>query len=299
MSQRSEITEFLRSRRARISPGQAGLPIHSARRRVPGLRREEVALLAAISPDYYNKIERGAAHGVSPAILGAIADVLQLTFAEREYLVNLVGGGPSGGRARRLTGAVRTVRPTLQRTLDAVTGAPAIISNHISDLVAANHLGRALFSEVLEAVARQPNFAVYDFLDPRARDFHIEWEATARQVAAMLRTEWARRPRDRDLRGLIDELVAKSATFADLWAERDVRYHLNGVQLIRHPVAGVMELSYESMELPADAGLVLTVYTAAPESTSADAIAILASGSVVTEPEPVRADPGLEPTPTP
>ena len=285
MDNRAEIRDFLASRRAKLEPGQVGLP-SSGRRRVPGLRREEVAVLAGVSTDWYIRLERGHIAEVSDDVLDAVARALRLDEAERAHLLDLARAArPSRIAPRRK--AARTVRPSVQWMLDSMTGAPAIVRNGRMDIVAANDLGRALYSPVYESAAAGPapgrhaNIARFQFLDPAARAFHLEWASAADTTVAIMRTEAGRDPHNRALTDLVGELVTRSEEFGRRWAGHDVRLHHTGVKTFTHPVIGSMDLTFEAMDLPSSDtwGLNLTVYTAEPRSTAADQLALLASWS--------------------
>lgn len=281
---RREISDFLASRRAKITPAQAGLPQYGGRRRVPGLRREEVALLAGVSPDYYVKLERGNLSGASDSVLDAVASALQLDEAERTHLLHLARTAGTSSTARRRPTASR-VRPGVQSVLDAVT-APAWIRNGRADVLATNRLGRALYAPVLDSPAGPPNTARFFFLDPRAEDFFVQWEQTAGDMVAILRAEAGRSPYDKQLTTLIGELSTRSQRFRELWAAHDVRFHRTGSKRLRHPVVGELELAYEAFELSADPGLRMLVYTAAPASATAHALELLGSWAATLEREP-------------
>ncbi|MFI6306716.1 helix-turn-helix transcriptional regulator [Amycolatopsis thailandensis] len=274
---RTEIKEFLRSRRARIAPERAGLPAYGGNRRVKGLRREEVALLAGISVDYYVRMERGSLAGASDGVLDAVASALHLDEAERDHLFHLArqSKAPGGPRRRRPASAVR---PALRQVLDAITDAPAWICNSRYDVLATNHLARALFSPVLAGTRRPANTARFVYLDPEAaRTFFVDYDRIARDVAAKLRMEAGRDPHDEELITLVGELSTRSELFRRRWASRDVRLHRSGLKRLHHPVVGRLDLDVESMELPADPGLLLTVYTASTGTAAADGLALLAS----------------------
>ncbi|HEY3466554.1 MAG TPA: helix-turn-helix transcriptional regulator [Amycolatopsis sp.] len=271
---RTEIKEFLSSRRARITPERAGLPAYGGNRRVKGLRREEVALLAGVSVDYYVRIERGGLNGASDGVLDALASALQLDEAERDHLYHLARR--SGGPRRRRPAA--TVRPALQQVLDAITDAPAWICNGRYDVLAANQLARALYSPVLADPRRPANTARFVYLDSEAaKAFFVDYDRIARDVAAKLRMEAGRDPHDEDLIALVGELSTRSELFRRRWASQDVRLHRSGRKRMHHPVVGRLDLDVESMELPAEPGLLLTVYTAPPGTATADGLALLAS----------------------
>jgi transcriptional regulator with XRE-family HTH domain len=272
---KSEIREFLVSRRARITPQQAGLVAYGRNRRVPGLRREEVAMLAGVSIDYYTQLERGNARGVSEEVLEAIARALQLDEVEHAHLFDLAHA--SG--AARLTRPAMTgqhVRPSVQQILDAMTGAAAFVRNGRLDVLAVNALGAALYSEVLTTAAGQANLARFIFLDGRESRFYADRRGIARAAVGSLRAETGRNPADRILAGLIDELTSRSEEFVALWAEHDVDYYRSGIQPFRHPDAGEFVLNYNALELPGDPGQTMIVYTADPGSEAHRALRILA-----------------------
>ncbi len=279
----SEVTTFLTSRRARITPERAGVVSHG-HRRVAGLRREEVAQLAGVSTDYYARMERGDLGGASEEVLDALAGALQLDEPEREHLFDLARSAAAGSRSRRRAAPVRRaarVRPGLQQVLDAITDAPAFVRTGSRDVLAANALGRALYSPVYESAAlsghRLPNSIRFAFLDPRARDFFTDWESTADSAVAALRGEAGRAPYDRALTDLVGELATRSEAFRTRWAAHDVRHHRSGTKHLRHPAVGELVLDFEVLALPADPGLTLSVYTAAAGTPSADALRLLAS----------------------
>ncbi|GAA2689030.1 MULTISPECIES: helix-turn-helix transcriptional regulator [Actinosynnema] len=273
---RTEIKEFLTSRRARITPEQAGLPAYGAHRRVAGLRREEVAMLAGVSVDYYVRMERGGLSGASDGVLDALASALRLDEAERAHLLHLARRSGTPGAPRRRPATV--VRPALRRVLDAITDAPAWICDGRYDVLAANRLARALYSPVLADPRRPANTARFVYLEPEAaRAFFPDYDRIARDVAAKLRMEAGRDPHDEALIALVGELSTRSELFRRRWASGDVRLHRSGRKRLRHPVVGGLDLDVESMELPTDPGLLLTVYTAPSGTPTADGLALLAS----------------------
>jgi len=234
-------------------------------------------MLAGVSVDYYTRLERGSLGGVSEAVLDALAGALQLDEAERGHLFDLARGAhPTPARKRRRA-PQHQVRPTVQRILDAITGAPAYVRNSRTDLLAANPLGRALYSPLYEDPVRPVNSARFVFLDSRAPAFFGDWERVANEIVAALRTEAGRDPYDRALSDLVGELSTRSETFRARWAAHDVRQHHLGTKHLHHPVVGELHLSYELMELPADAGLSIVTFTAEPGSASADGLTLLAS----------------------
>jgi transcriptional regulator with XRE-family HTH domain len=271
-----EIREFLASRRARITPEQAGLPAFGGKRRVPGLRREEVALLAGISVEYYTRLERGNSRGVSESVLEGIARALQLDEAERAHLIDLVRTANTTRPPRRRPTRQR-VRPSVERILDSMTGTPAFLQNGRLDILHANQLGYALFSEIFRDPARPANAARFIFLDPRATEFYVDWESVAHDVVAFLRAEAGRDPYHRGLSDLVGELSTRSEEFRVRWATHDVRFHRTGVKRFHHPVVGDLTLTYEALALPEDPGLTIFAYTAEPNSPSHDALHLLAS----------------------
>jgi transcriptional regulator with XRE-family HTH domain len=255
----------------------AGLPAYGGKRRVKGLRREEVALLAGVSVEYYVRIERGALAGTSEGVLDALASALQLDDAERDHLFHLArqSGAPDGRRHRKTPA---TVRPALQQVLDAITGAPALIRNGRYDVLAMNHLGRALYSPVLADPRRPANTARFVYLNPsEAETFFVDYDQVARNAAAMLRMELGRNPHDEELIALVSELSTCSELFRHQWASQDVRLKGYGSKRVNHPAVGRLDLNFESMDLPTEPGLQLNVYTAPAGGSDADNLALLAS----------------------
>jgi transcriptional regulator with XRE-family HTH domain len=292
MSNRNEIRDFLTTRRARITPEQAGLPAYGGNRRVAGLRREEVAMLAGVSVDYYTRLERGNARGASDAVLEALTRALQLDEAERAHLFDLVHAANTANAARApRRPAGQQVRPSVQRILDSMTSTPAYVRNARLDILAANRLGRALFAPIVDSPAQPANTARFLFLDPRAPEFFPDWERQAQDVVAMLRSEAGRTPYDKALSGLIGELSTRSEPFRAWWAAHNVRFHRAGVKRLRHPVVGDLTLTYESLELAADEGLRISAYTAEPGTPSHDALNLLASWAATLEQDHDQAQP--------
>jgi transcriptional regulator with XRE-family HTH domain len=273
---KKEIRDFLTSRRARITPEQAGL-VSFGSRRVPGLRREEVAVLAGVSVPYYTRLERGDMSGVSQSVLEALARALELDDAERAHLFDLARAAqPTGVQPRRRQSEQR-VRPEVQWTLDAITGAAAFVGNSRLDILASNELGRALFSELYAASARPVNNARFVFLDPRAETFYVDWERVAGECVAILRWAAGRDPYDRDLSDLVGELATHSEAFRTRWAAHDVRFHNTGVKRFHHPMVGELSLTYNRLDLAADHGLTIFTYAAEPGSRSAEGLKLLGS----------------------
>ena len=272
-----DISEFLTSRRAKVTPEQAGLPAYGTNRRVSGLRREEVALLAGISVEYYTRLERGAATGVSESVLDGVASALQLDDAERMHFENLIRAADAPSVAGRRRPARTTVRPGLQRVLDSMAGAPAYVRNGRSDLLSANALGRALYAPVFDMAEAVPNVARYVFLSPTAPDFFTDFDRVESEAVAILRAEAGRDPHDKQLTLLVGELSTRSERFRQLWARHDVSLHRTGSKRLHHPIVGDLTLSYEAFDLPADPGQRINVYTAEPGSPDAESLGLLAS----------------------
>lgn len=284
MDSKGVVREFLASRRARITPGQAGLPTFGGTRRVAGLRRAEVAMLAGVSPDYYTRLERGNLSGVSDSVLDAIARALQLNDAERSHLHDLARAANAGPRARRRPVKQQQVRPAVQSLLDAMTDVPAFVRNGRLDILATNRLNEALHSPAYADAARPVNLARFFFLHPDAEQFYVDWDDVADGTVALLRTEAGRDPYDKALSDLVGELATRSGEFRTRWATHDVRLHHTGIKRFQHPVVGRLELAFEAMPLPADPGLTLTAYSAAAGTAAGDALRLLASWAATTTP---------------
>jgi transcriptional regulator with XRE-family HTH domain len=288
---RSEVRQFLTSRRAKVTPQQAGLP-ETFHRRVPGLRRSEVAALAGMSVEYYAKLERGSLGGVSAGVLDAIASALRLDEAERAHLFHLAhaaDGTSAAMRPRRRVPKQWTVRPNLQWTLDSITTGPAILVNNRSDLLATNHLGRALYADVYNDPSGPPNFARFTFLDSAAHRFYPDWDLAADMTVANLRTAAGQDPHDKGLHDLVGELSTRSDEFRRRWGAHNVRTHGTGTKQFHHHIVGDLTLAYESLDLRAEPGLIMTIYAAEPDSSTAHALALLASWAATQEIAPIRA----------
>ncbi|MEV7132308.1 helix-turn-helix transcriptional regulator [Arthrobacter sp. NPDC093128] len=281
MDGQSDVREFLRSRRAKVTPEQVNL-IVGTNRRVPGLRREEVATLASVSVDYYARLERGNLTGVSDEVLEAIAHALRLDEAETAHLFDLARAAQQRPARRRRPAPPEQVRPVLQRFLDAVTGAPAWIRNDRMDFIASNALGRALYAPILADPVRPANSARFVFLNPESHSFYPHWEQVANDVVAILRSYAGQRPHDKNLTDLIGELATRSDEFRTRWAAHNVRFHRTGVKQLYHPAVGDLELTYEVMELPANPGWTMFAYTAEPGSASDERLKLLASWAATT-----------------
>ncbi|MEU1406598.1 helix-turn-helix transcriptional regulator [Streptomyces sp. NPDC005728] len=285
MDNHEEVREFLTSRRAKITPERAGLP-SGPRRRVPGLRRSEVAALADMSVEYYAKLERGNLAGVSPTVLEAVARALQLDDAERAHLLHLAqtaDGSDALTRPRRRNPRQWTPHRSLQWTLDAITAGPAFVRNGRMDLLAANQLARAFYSDVYASPTNQANLARFNFLDPASRRFYPDWDQAADIAVAILRTEAGRNPHDKDLHDLVGELCTRSDEFRTRWGAHDVRHHGTGTKRFHHQAIGELTLAYEGLDMAAEPGLTLTIYTAEPASPSEEGLRLLASWAATQE----------------
>jgi len=278
MDNQSEVREFLTSRRARVTPEQAGLHAGS-NRRVPGLRRGEVALLADVSVEYYAKLERGSIAGASESVLHAIAQALQLDDAERAHLMDLARAAhapiPTAPR-RRGSPRAAAVRPAMQLVLDAITGGPALIRNGRMDILATNTLGRAFHTETFEKPG-EGNIARYTFLDKRAHDFFPNWDTAADIVVAILRTEAGRDPYDKAIQDLVGELSTRSDQFRTRWGAHNVRQHGAGRKQFVHPIVGEVDFAYEDMQFVQQPGLTFLIYAAESGSASEERVQLLAS----------------------
>lgn len=279
MDNRAEVREFLMSRRAKITPERVGLPASGARR-VPGLRRSEVATLAGLSVEYYSKLERGAIGGASASVLDALGTALMLNDTERGHLVDLAraaDGIPTSGRHRRPTSPAKPPHETLYWVLDSIKDSIAFVRNQVQDIVAINELGRAFYSPIIGDGGRTPNLARFQFLDPASRDFYPDWDVFAQMCVAIIRNAAGKDPHDRGIQDLVGELSTQSETFRELWAAHDVRTHGAGTKRFNHPVVGELNLAYEELSVTAEQGLVLYIYTAEPGSDSYQRLQLLAS----------------------
>ena len=277
MDNRADVREFLTSRRAKISPEELGLPA-GTNRRVAGLRRSEVATLAGVSVEYYIRLERGAISGASPEVLDAIAKALRLDDAERAHLFDLAhAASPVARPPKRRSSKSWTPHTSLQWALDAVTSGPAFVRNGRMDLLAVNSLARAFYKDVYDMPGQPPNLARFTFLDERGRDFHADWDSAADVVVSILRTEAGRDPHNKELHDLVGELSTRSQEFRRRWSSHNVRHHGAGFKTFRHPIVGEITIAYEGLEMAAEAGLTLTIYSAEPGSPSEQALRLLAS----------------------
>ena len=268
---RGEIRQFLTTRRAKITPEQAGLANYGGKRRVPGLRREEVALLAGISIEYYKRLERGNATGVSDDVLDALARALQLDDIERAHLIDLVRAANARRPVRRPP-TRQLVRPSVQHILDSMTAIAAFLRNGRLDILSANQLGYALYAPALLDPSRPVNLARFIFLDRRSTEFYRDWDGIAHAAVGSLRAEAGRDPYNRALTDLVGELSTRSAEFRVRWAAHNVRYYRSGIQPFHHPVVGDLTLNYDALEIPADPGLTIVAHSADPGSPSQPAL---------------------------
>jgi transcriptional regulator with XRE-family HTH domain len=283
----NDIAEFLTSRRARVTPDQVGLPSYGPRR-VKGLRREEVASLAGVSVEYYKRLERGNVAGASDGVLEALAQALRLDDAERAHLFDLArAANPAVPRRRRV--APKRVRPAVMRIVESMS-APAIVRNAPLDYLTANPLGRALYAPVFDSREQPANSARFTFLDPVAQEFYGDWERSAKDLVAHLRSLAGSNPYDKNLSDLVGELSTRSDAFRTWWAAHNVRYHQTGTKRLHHPVVGTLELSYEVLELPADDGLTIATYSAEPGSRSQEALDLLASWAATPAEQPASTE---------
>lgn len=300
MDNRADVREFLTSRRARLNPEDVQLPAGS-NRRVPGLRRSEVATLAGVSVEYYTRLERGGISGASPEVLDSLCKALRLDDAERAHLFDLAhAASPVARPTRRRNLKTWMPHSSLQWALDAITSGPAFVRNGRMDLLAANVLGRAFYRYAYDMPGQPPNIARFTFLDERASDFYPDWDSFAEITVSILRTEAGRDPHNKELHDLVGELGTRSKDFRRLWAAHNVRHHGNGFKTFKHPVVGSLTLAFEGLVMEAEPGLTLTIYSAEPGSDSAERMQLLASwaaseqrvsdGSDVQPGTPSRAD---------
>ena len=282
MDNRDAVSAFLRSRRDKITPEQAGLPAYG-QRRVPGLRRGEVAMLAGVSVEYYTRLERGNLRGVSDSVLDALARALRLDDTERMYLYNLARAAGPAPEARARQRAVRpAVRPSVARIVEGMPELPAYVMNNRLDALAANLLGRALYSEMYADPACGANVARFAFFSPAARRFYADWERMARFAVGALRIEAGKNPYDRELSNLIGELSTRSDAFRVLWGSHDVHVFRESTKRLNHPLVGNLELDQETLSLPDESGLSVVVYSARPGTAAEDGLKLLASWSATT-----------------
>lgn len=269
-----ELAEFLRARRSELAPSDVGLPEGAAHRRVAGLRREEVAQLAAISTDYYTRLEQGRI-SPSPPVLESLARVLQLTDDQRTYMYELVGTSAASAKSRRR--ARQKIKPFMQRVLDQLTGTPAIVMTPTHDILAWNALASALMIDFGEVPERERNFMRLLFTDPRMRSLYPDWEGLARAVVSYVRMEAARKPDDPALAELVGELSIKDPQFRQWWAGTQVASKRRGTRTYDHPIVGEITLDWDALTSDAEPDQQLIIYTAEPGSSSEEALRKLAA----------------------
>lgn len=291
MDSKATIREFLVSRRARLTPEQAGLPNFGANRRVAGLRREEVAMLAGVSADYYIRLERGNLDGASDSVLNAIARALQLDEIEIEYLYSLAHA--SRQKVRPAKSAGKALKPNLELLLNSIETTPIFIRNHCSQILGTNSLGRAIYAPILNSRIAAGNFAKFVFLDPAAQDFYVDYKKIAEDMVGSLRLESVRSENDPQFIQLLGELTAKSELFQQLWANHKLMRHTGGQKSFNHPEVGLITLTYEPLNLVTDDNLRMTIYTAEPGSESAQKLALLGTWAASTADQPQQSSRAL------
>lgn len=275
LDRRAELSEFLRSRRARLKPADVGIPDYGRRRRVPGLRREELAQVAGVSVSYYTHLEQGNGANVSVEVLDAIARALQLTETEHAHLTHLVR--PTRQKAGKPPPRTQRLRPAVQQLLDTMTDVPAYVNGFGMDILGWNRTAAALFGNWAELSPEERNWGRLIFLSPAMRDLFIDWEAKAGGVTGILRMHAGSHPEDPRLASLVGELSMRSEEFRRLWAAHEVHRKGHGVLRMNHPLVGELTLSYETFPLPDDSDQVFVTYHAEPGSESAAALRLLAS----------------------
>lgn len=284
MANSKEVSDFLTSQRGKLTPERAGLTAFGTDRRVPGLRREEVAQLAGVSAAYYTKIERGDLSGVSDSVLYAIIRALNMDEAESTHLLDLAKQA-NGGRSINRVRPEPQVSASVQQLVDTMQDVPALVMNKLSEAVASNRLGRALFPDLFVAGQPPMSHAQYLFLDPRSKVFYPEWEKSARESVSSMRLLAGQDPSDKAFAALVAELTKESSEFRDWWTSHTVRTHNSGSKKINHPVVGEMTIQFEALSINATPGLRLVTYLTAPGTPSADALNLLRSWAA----EPVTA----------
>ncbi|MEV0264245.1 helix-turn-helix transcriptional regulator [Streptomyces sp. NPDC050617] len=283
-----ELRAFLRRARGQVDPEQAGLPPDDRVRRVPGLRREEVALLAGVSTDYYARLEQGRPISPSPGVVDALCRALNLDAAGRAYLEQLTG--VRAAPARRRGHGVQRLRPGLRQLVDALDGEPALVLGRRSDVLAVNRMGKALFADFDEIPPRQRNYARWLLLSEEAHALFVDWEDQARATVESLRLEVSRDPDDRATTALIEELREESPDFNHWWRQHSVHQRTYGSKRLRHPLVGELTVQYETLTPPGDPDTSLYVYTVQPDSPSRRALDLLIS-SVQAAPAPPAGNP--------
>lgn len=283
MDTRHEVHEFLTALRGRITPEKAGLTTFGGERRVPGLRREEVAQLAGVSTAYYARMERGDLGGVSDSVLFALVNALQLNEAESEHLFDLARNATGTRRPSRARADAR-LSPQLAQLMDTMRDVPVVALSKLGDTLGSNTLGRALFPHLFPDDGQPVNTARYLFLDPRSRTFYPEWDTVARQSVSALRLLAGHDPSDRQLAALVGELATRSTEFRTWWGSHTVRTHISGTKRIDHPIVGEMALSYQTLTIQSTPNVRLATYLAEIGTPSADALDLLRSWAATPSP---------------
>lgn len=278
MEPSNDVQQFLTALRGRVTPEKAGLTVFGGERRVPGLRREEVAQLAGVSTAYYTRMERGDLSGVSESVLYALIRALRLDEAEAAHLFDLARAATAPRRQPRAKPEAN-VSPLVAQLLDTMRDVPAIAMNRVTTTAGSNALGRAVFPDLFPPDGAPINSARYLFLDERAKSFYVDWETSAREAVSALRLLAGQDPSDRVLMGLVGELATRSPDFRTWWGGHTVRVHNSGTKRIKHPIVGEMTLSYESILIPSNSGIVIATYLAEPGTASAEALDLLRSWS--------------------
>jgi transcriptional regulator with XRE-family HTH domain len=274
-SRNHELADFLRRARSRVDPARAGLPADGRTRRVPGLRREEVAFLAGVSADYYTRLEQGRPITPSPEVVTALGRALELDAAGLAHLHQLLGS--TFGTRKESTPTVTRVRPRLHQFLDDLESQPALILGFRGEVLASNRLARAVFADFDHMPAPSRNYTRWILLSPQARELFLDWDVQARTAVESLRLAHGSHPHDRGLRDLVDLLTEHSAEFREWWAAHAVHQRTHGRKHLKHPVVGEMVLDFETMLLPGDADQTLFIFTTEPGSASRDALRLLGS----------------------
>ncbi|PBC71468.1 transcriptional regulator with XRE-family HTH domain [Streptomyces sp. TLI_235] len=275
MSPASSLTDFLRSRRARLRPQDVGLPDYGGTRRVAGLRREETALLAGVSVDYYTRMEQGRVANPSEGVLDALARALRLNEDERRHLHELARPRRAARPGRPQPPRRPQVRPTFRRLLDELPDVPAFVMGPRMDVLAWNPAACALLGDYSARDAAGRNIARITFLDPASRQLYADWSACARENVAYLHLQAGRSPDDPLLAALIGELSMKSPDFRRWWAEHPVQDKTSGSKRFHHPLVGDLELAYDTLRAADDPDQALITYTADPGTPSHDALRML------------------------
>lgn len=274
----TELADFLRRARSQCDPARAGLPADERARRVPGLRREEVALLAGVSTDYYARLEQGRRIVPSPAVVEAIGRALALDEPGRAHLADLIGLGTARPQPR--TRPVQRLRPGVHQLLHALADVPVLVLGRRADVLAQSRLSRALFTDFERLPAPRRNYARWMLLDEDARALFADWEAQARAAVENLRLEAGNDPADRATAELVAELRAQSPEFVRWWDEHRVYRRTHGSKRLRHPVVGDLTVEYETLTLPGDPHTTVFLYSTEPGSPSQRALDVLASWSL-------------------